>query len=81
VLFGQAAKHFSRYERLPPLNSAFEVLFMLCEWQAAKSRQHREFVSSKMLCLVLLRVSWEKSPITVPNASCQDLHIEGLSER
>lgn len=62
-------------------DSASEVLFTFREWLGAKRHLHRKFMSGNVLCLVLLRAFWKKSPITVPNARCQDLHIEGLSER
>lgn len=68
-------------ESTPARDSASEVLFTFREWLGAKRHLHREFMLRSVLCLVLLREFSKKSPINVPNAPCQDLHIEGLSER
>jgi len=65
------------FERTPARGSASEVLFKFREWLGAKRHLHREFTSCNVLSLVLLREFSKKSPVTVPNASCQDLHIEG----
>jgi hypothetical protein len=68
-------------ERTPSRDSASEVLFTFRERLGAKRHLHCEFMSRNVLCLVLLRAFSKNLPITVPNAPCQDLHIEGLSER
>lgn len=77
----QATNPFGTSERTSAGDSASEVLFMLREWKAAKGGRHYEFALCRVLWPVLLRVFSKKSPITVPKAPCQDLHIEGLNER
>jgi len=73
----QAANNLGQVSARQQGDSASEVLFTFREWLGAKRHLHREFTSCNVLSLVLLREFSKKSPVTVPNASCQDLHIEG----